>query len=135
MFKNCKKTNKKNILSVYLFQEQCEMKCCFVVHIKYFSSNKPTKRQAKLDAIFAVPDILRYGVMLKKKKLLFIIIIFPLLWQAVSWQEGKLERKRGGRDQDKSTSRDSNSGRPKLNCAIWRCAAHEAIGTDEWVPF
>ncbi len=36
----------------------------------------------------------------------------------------------GGQARERSTSQDSNSGPPKRNAAICRCAAHKAIGTD-----
>ncbi len=36
----------------------------------------------------------------------------------------------GGRDQERSTSWDSNSGRPKCNDAVCQRAAHKPIGTN-----
>ncbi len=44
-------------------------------------------------------------------------------------QEAKWERE-GGWDQERSASRDSNTGCPKCNGATCRRAANEAIGTD-----
>lgn len=40
------------------------------------------------------------------------------------WERG------GGGDRERSTSWDSNSGRPKRNGDTCRCAAHKAIGAD-----
>ncbi len=44
---------------------------------------------------------------------------------------------RGGQDRERSASRDSNSGRLKLNGVICQCVAHEAIGGDHllWIVF
>lgn len=42
----------------------------------------------------------------------------------------KGERERGGKDRERSTSRDSDSGHPKSNVDKCRHAAHEAIGID-----
>ncbi len=41
---------------------------------------------------------------------------------------GEIER--GGRVWERSSGRDSNTGRPKRNDAVCRCAAHKAIGAD-----
>ncbi len=56
---------------------------------------------------------------------------FCLLFdRTVDRQETKLERE-GGRDRERSTSRDSNTGRPKRNGTTCRRAAHKAISADE----
>ncbi len=54
-------------------------------------------------------------------KVVFFCFFFGALClyldRTVSWQEATWERERGGRDRKRSTSRDSNSGRPKCNGA------------------
>ncbi len=75
------------------------------------------------------------GIMHSKGLCKFFVTIFLFVCHfAVFYYDRTVFRKvgesEGGPDRERSTSWDSNSGWPKYNGALCRCAAHEAIGAE-----
>ncbi len=63
----------------------------------------------------------------------FMGFLCLLFWEDSGEMTGKYWVERGERDQQRTSRRESNSGRCERNCATCRCTNHEAIGADQTV--
>ncbi len=62
---------------------------------------------------------------------LFMGFYYAFIWKG-KWRVDRkaLGEERGERDRQRTTSRDSNSGRREHSCAVCQCTNREAIGAD-----